>query len=166
MRHIRDYFTKLGRNPTDVELETLAQTWSEQCIHKTFKSKIKLGQLTVDNLLKGTVMRVTEELGKPWCISVFRDNAGVIDFDGHYAVCFKVETHNHPSAVEPYQGAATGVGGLERTIVVLMSGMPVAVSLLVLSERYDFHPDTIPSLVLLSSCGSALTLNAWVWVLA
>jgi phosphoribosylformylglycinamidine synthase len=117
MRHIRDYFSKLGRNPTDVELETLAQTWSEHCIHKTFKSKIKLGQLTVDNLLKSTVMRVTEELKKPWCLSVFRDNAGVIDFDGRYAVCFKVETHNHPSAVEPYGGAATGIGGVIRDIL-------------------------------------------------
>jgi phosphoribosylformylglycinamidine (FGAM) synthase-like enzyme/phosphoribosylformylglycinamidine (FGAM) synthase PurS component len=117
MRHIKDYFSKLGRNPTDVELETLAQTWSEHCIHKTFKSKIKLGQLTVDNLLKSTVMRVTEELKKPWCLSVFRDNAGVIDFDGRYAVCFKVETHNHPSAVEPYGGAATGIGGVIRDIL-------------------------------------------------
>ena len=117
MKHIRDYFSKLGRNPTDVELETLAQTWSEHCIHKTFKSKIRLGQLVIDNLLKSTVMRVTEELKKPWCLSVFRDNAGVIDFDGRYAVCFKVETHNHPSAVEPYGGAATGIGGVIRDIL-------------------------------------------------
>ncbi len=114
MRHIQDYFRKLGRNPTDVELETLAQTWSEHCIHKTFKSKIKLGGQTINNLMKSTVMRVTEELQKPWCLSVFRDNAGVIDFDGRYAICFKVETHNHPSAVEPYGGAATGIGGVIR----------------------------------------------------
>ncbi|HUX48743.1 MAG TPA: phosphoribosylformylglycinamidine synthase subunit PurS, partial [Dehalococcoidia bacterium] len=82
MRRIKDYFSRRGRNPTDVELETLAQTWSEHCVHKTFKSRIRLGQLVVDNLLKSTVMRVTEELKKPWCLSVFRDNAGVIDFDG------------------------------------------------------------------------------------
>ena len=117
MRHIRDYFSNLGRNPTDVELETLAQTWSEHCIHKTFKSRIRLDQLTVDNLLKSTVMKVTDELKKPWCLSVFRDNAGAIDFDGRYAVCFKVETHNHPSAVEPYGGAATGIGGVIRDIL-------------------------------------------------
>jgi phosphoribosylformylglycinamidine synthase II len=117
MSHIKDYFSKLGRNPTDVELETLAQTWSEHCIHKTFKSKIRLGQTVVDNLLKSTVMRVTEELKKPWCLSVFRDNAGVIDFDGRHAVCFKVETHNHPSAVEPYGGAATGIGGVIRDVL-------------------------------------------------
>jgi phosphoribosylformylglycinamidine synthase subunit PurSL len=114
MRIIQDYFKKLGRQPTDVELETLAQTWSEHCIHKTFKAKITLGKKTIDNLMKSTVMKVTRELNKPWCLSVFKDNAGVIDFDGRYAVCFKVETHNHPSAVEPYGGAATGIGGVIR----------------------------------------------------
>jgi phosphoribosylformylglycinamidine synthase len=114
MRIIQDYFRRLGRQPTDVELETLAQTWSEHCIHKTFKAKITLGKKTIDNLMKSTVMRVTRELNKPWCLSVFKDNAGVIDFDGRYAVCFKVETHNHPSAVEPYGGAATGIGGVIR----------------------------------------------------
>jgi phosphoribosylformylglycinamidine synthase len=114
MRIIQDYFRRLGRRPTDVELETLAQTWSEHCIHKTFKAKITLDGQTIDNLMKSTVMRVTQELNKPWCLSVFRDNAGVIDFDGRYAICFKVETHNHPSAVEPYGGAATGIGGVIR----------------------------------------------------
>jgi len=114
MRIIQDYFRSLGRRPTDVELETIAQTWSEHCIHKTFKAKITMGDEVVDNLMKSTVMRVTEELDKPWCLSVFKDNAGVIDFDGRYAVCFKVETHNHPSAVEPYGGAATGIGGVIR----------------------------------------------------
>ncbi len=114
MRIIQDYFRMLGRQPTDVELETLAQTWSEHCIHKTFKAKITLGKKVIDNLMKSTVMKVTRELNKPWCLSVFKDNAGVIDFDGRYAVCFKVETHNHPSAVEPYGGAATGIGGVIR----------------------------------------------------
>jgi phosphoribosylformylglycinamidine synthase len=114
MRIIQNYFKKLDRQPTDVELETLAQTWSEHCIHKTFKAKITLGKKTIDNLMKSTVMKVTRELNKPWCLSVFKDNAGVIDFDGRYAICFKVETHNHPSAVEPYGGAATGIGGVIR----------------------------------------------------
>ncbi|MBN1161815.1 MAG: phosphoribosylformylglycinamidine synthase subunit PurL [Dehalococcoidales bacterium] len=114
MRIIQNYFKKLDRQPTDVELETLAQTWSEHCIHKTFKARITLGKKVIDNLMKSTVMKVTQELNKPWCLSVFKDNAGVIDFDGRYAVCFKVETHNHPSAVEPYGGAATGIGGVIR----------------------------------------------------
>ncbi len=111
---IMAYFQKQKRNPTDAELETLAQTWSEHCVHKTFKARIKFGDITIDNLLKNTIMKVTEELGKPWCLSVFEDNAGVIDFDGRWALCFKVETHNHPSAVEPYGGAATGIGGVVR----------------------------------------------------
>ncbi len=114
MRIIQDYFKKLGHQPTDVELETLAQTWSEHCIHKTFKAKINLGNKAIDSIFKSTLMKVTQELNKPWCLSVFKDNAGVIDFDGRYAVCFKVETHNHPSAVEPYGGAATGIGGVIR----------------------------------------------------
>jgi phosphoribosylformylglycinamidine synthase len=111
---VRDYYKKLGRNPTDVELETLTQTWSEHCVHKTFKAKISYDGKTVNNILKSTIARVTKELDKPWCLSVFVDNSGVIDFDGKWALCFKVETHNHPSAVEPYGGAATGIGGVIR----------------------------------------------------
>ena len=140
MRRIKDYFSSLGRNPTDVELETLAQTWSEHCIHKTFKSRIKLGQLVVDNLLKSTVMRVTEELKKPWCLSVFRDNAGVIDFDGRYAICFKVETHNHPSAVEPYGGAATGIGGVIRDIL----GTGLGAKPILNTDVFCFAPPDFP----------------------
>jgi phosphoribosylformylglycinamidine synthase len=111
---VRDYYKKLGRNPTDVELETLTQTWSEHCVHKTFKAKISYNGKTVNNIMKSTIFRVTKELDKPWCLSVFVDNSGVIDFDGRWALCFKVETHNHPSAVEPYGGAATGIGGVIR----------------------------------------------------
>ena len=114
LKAITAYFHKQGRNPTDAELETLAQTWSEHCVHKTFKGRIKFGEKVIDNLIKNTIMKATEELGKPWCLSVFADNAGVIDFDGHWALCFKVETHNHPSAIEPYGGAATGIGGVVR----------------------------------------------------
>jgi phosphoribosylformylglycinamidine synthase II len=136
MRQIRDYFKKIGRNPTDCELETIAQTWSEHCGHKTFRGKIdyqeqipnsksqstnkfqipnpKLGNKKIDNLLKSTIMKVTKELNKPWCVSVFKDNSGVIKFDDKYNVCFKVETHNHPSALEPFGGANTGIGGVIR----------------------------------------------------
>jgi phosphoribosylformylglycinamidine synthase len=123
MRAIRDYYRQLGREPSDVELETLAQTWSEHCVHKTFRGMIELTEIdkngderknTIDNLLKSTVARATRELDKPWCISVFKDNSGVVAFDEDFAVCFKVETHNHPSAIEPYGGAATGIGGCIR----------------------------------------------------
>jgi phosphoribosylformylglycinamidine (FGAM) synthase PurS component len=99
LRAITNYFSCQGRNPTDAELETLAQTWSEHCVHKTFKGRFEFGNTTIDNLLESTIMKATEELNKPWCLSVFEDNAGVIDFDGRWALCFKVETHNHPSAV-------------------------------------------------------------------
>src|SRR3990167_2791023 len=114
MRTIQKYFRKLKRNPTDCELETLAQTWSEHCKHKTFRGLIEFNGKRIDNLLKNTVMKVTEELKKPWCVSVFKDNSGVIRFDEKYNVCFKVETHNHPSALEPYGGAGTGIGGVIR----------------------------------------------------
>ena len=114
MQTIQHYFQKLGRKPTDVELETLAQTWSEHCGHKTFRGRIQYHDELIDNLLKSTIMKATEELNKPWCVSVFKDNAGVITFDENYHVCFKVETHNHPSALEPYGGANTGIGGVIR----------------------------------------------------
>ncbi|MCD6453554.1 MAG: phosphoribosylformylglycinamidine synthase subunit PurL, partial [Dehalococcoidales bacterium] len=114
LRAVTAYFQRQGRNPTDVELETLAQTWSEHCVHKTFKAKVNWGNKTIDNLIKHTIFRATQELAKPWCLSVFEDNAGVIAFDEQWALCFKVETHNHPSAIEPYGGAATGIGGVVR----------------------------------------------------
>ncbi|MCX5706351.1 MAG: phosphoribosylformylglycinamidine synthase subunit PurL [Candidatus Omnitrophica bacterium] len=125
MQSIKSYFKKLNRNPTDCELETIAQTWSEHCWHKTFRGKIKysekiqalshrLGAKNIDNLLKSTIMKVTKELNKPWCVSVFKDNSGVIRFDDKHNICFKVETHNHPSALEPFGGANTGIGGVIR----------------------------------------------------
>lgn len=131
MRRIREYFRAEGRNPTDCELETLAQTWSEHCVHKTFRGTIdyrekagrrtpgerfvkKIGRRRINNLLKSTIVRSTRELKKPYCVSVFKDNAGIIKFDEDYNVCFKVETHNHPSALEPYGGANTGIGGVIR----------------------------------------------------
>jgi len=118
MRTIQEYYRKLGRDPTDVELESLAQTWSEHCVHKTFKSAVDMSidgrQIHFDNLLKETVFKVTKQLDKKWCISVFTDNAGVVGFDEDSAICFKVETHNHPSALDPYGGSATGIGGVIR----------------------------------------------------
>jgi phosphoribosylformylglycinamidine synthase II len=117
METIKDYFTKEKRKPTDVELETIAQTWSEHCRHKTFLGKIDFNGEIIDNLLKQTIMKATNEINHPLCLSVFHDNSGVIDFDEEYGVCFKVETHNHPSALEPYGGAATGIGGVIRDIL-------------------------------------------------
>ncbi len=123
MKAIQAHFKKLGRNPTDCELETIAQTWSEHCYHKTFRGDIryqesgKAGARLIRNLLKSTIVKATKEINKPWCVSVFHDNAGVIKFDKDMHVCFKVETHNHPSALEPFGGANTGVGGVIRDIL-------------------------------------------------
>jgi phosphoribosylformylglycinamidine synthase II len=118
MQTIQKHYSQLHREPTDVELETLAQTWSEHCVHKTLKSSVDMlldgRPLHFDNLLKETVFKATKQLNKEWCISVFSDNAGVVEFDEDSAVCFKVETHNRPSALDPYGGAATGIGGVIR----------------------------------------------------
>jgi phosphoribosylformylglycinamidine (FGAM) synthase-like enzyme/phosphoribosylformylglycinamidine (FGAM) synthase PurS component len=141
MQAIRHEYQQLGREPTDIELETLAQTWSEHCVHKTLKATIHYagpsiegidwssrphhevhedGSVTINNLLKATVAAATFELieeGLDWTQSVFVDNAGIVRFDDDHSVCIKVETHNHPSALEPYGGAATGIGGCIRDIV-------------------------------------------------
>ena len=120
MKAIQDYYRKAGREPRDVELEMIAQTWSEHCIHKTFRSDVVVkdnaGNVVeeISNLIQSTIFGSTRQLNKPWCISVFEDNAGVIEFDDTHAICFKVETHNHPSAIEPYGGASTGIGGVLR----------------------------------------------------
>ncbi len=140
MKTIKNYFTKLGRNPTDVELETLAQTWSEHCVHKTFRGMIDYNGEKIDNLLKSTVMKVTRELNKPWCLSVFKDNSGVISFDEQHDVCFKVETHNHPSALEPYGGANTGIGGVIRDPL----GTGLGAKPIVNTDVFCFAPPDFP----------------------
>jgi phosphoribosylformylglycinamidine synthase len=152
MRAIQAEYRRLGREPREIELETLAQTWSEHCVHKTLKSTVRYreanlgagqrslaaaaapgrpghvaeadGSVTIRNLLKSTVAAGTFTLIDEkradridWCLSVFVDNSGVIAFDEHHAVCFKCETHNRPSAIEPYGGAATGIGGCIRDIM-------------------------------------------------
>jgi phosphoribosylformylglycinamidine synthase len=135
MKAIQNYFAAQGREPTDIELETLAQTWSEHCVHKTLKSAVDvevrdaqervMERRRYGNLIKETIFNSTMELMKgsdkgkkdSFCLSVFKDNAGVVAFDETDAVCFKVETHNHPSAIEPYGGSATGAGGVIRDIL-------------------------------------------------
>ena len=103
-----------------MELETIAQTWSEHCRHKTFRGTIRYREgktgksKIIRSLFKTTIAAATMKLNKKWCVSVFHDNAGIIDFDKEYNVCFKVETHNHPSALEPFGGANTGLGGVIR----------------------------------------------------
>ena len=158
MQTIQAYYRKLNREPTDVELETLAQTWSEHCVHKTFRSTIEFTDYTsnvngrtstIENLLKSTIARVTHELDKDWCISVFEDNAGVIEFDDDYGISFKVETHNHPSAIEPYGGAATGIGGCIRdTMGTGLAAKPIANTDIFCFAPPDKSLDSLPAGVL------------------
>jgi phosphoribosylformylglycinamidine synthase len=123
MQAIQAHFRKLRREPTACELETLAQTWSEHCKHKTFTSSIEFTPpdgappRRIDNLLKSTIARATHELARPWCVSVFEDNAGIVTFDQGFDLAIKVETHNHPSAIDPYGGAGTGIGGVIRDVL-------------------------------------------------
>lgn len=165
MQAVQAYYAGAKRNPREIELETLAQTWSEHCVHKTLKSTVRYrshggtearshgvktegvapgsdpsslspdpidwsnrpghdvqpdGSVVIHNLLKSTVAAATKRLiaeGIDWTLSVFVDNSGVIAFDENTAVCIKVETHNHPSAIEPYGGAATGIGGCIRDVI-------------------------------------------------
>ena len=114
----------LGKNMTDAELECLAQTWSEHCKHKIFNARIVyedergVGE-EINSLFDSYIKRATKEIrerqGKDdWCLSVFVDNAGIIKFNKDYNLVFKVETHNSPSALDPYGGALTGIVGVNR----------------------------------------------------
>jgi len=117
MLEVQRHYRELDREPTLAELETIAQTWSEHCKHKTLTGFVEFEGEVIDNLLRSTIGHATRTLDKDWCWSVFVDNAGVVEFEGDWGVCFKVETHNHPSAIDPYGGAGTGIGGVIRDIL-------------------------------------------------
>jgi len=163
MRAIQAHFRQLERDPTDLELETLAQTWSEHCVHKTLKSAVRYRgapfpneptnaaqiERNYHNLLKDTIVRATREVTSagqgPACLSVFVDNAGVIAFDDDYGIAFKVETHNHPSAIEPYGGAATGVGGCIRDVLGCgLGARPIANTDVFCVAPPDWPVDRVP----------------------
>ncbi len=167
MQAIQTHFREAGREPTDLELETLAQTWSEHCVHKTLTSAIEYQgdpwpsssgppanggrsfSRRYRNLLKDTIARATEELIRqgrgPLCLSVFKDNAGIIAFDETHGVAFKVETHNHPSAIEPYGGAATGIGGVIRDVLGCgLGAKPIANTDVFCVAPPDWPVDAVP----------------------
>jgi phosphoribosylformylglycinamidine synthase II len=160
MKAVQAHFRSLGREPTDAELETIAQTWSEHCSHKTLKGTIHLADhatgetRTYNNLLKETVFAATQTIRQKlgahdWCVSVFADNAGVVAFDENYHVCFKVETHNHPSALEPYGGANTGIGGVIRDVLGTgLGARPVCNTDVFCFAPPDFPPEQLPQGVL------------------
>ena len=113
----------MPERPTDIELECLAQTWSEHCKHKIFTADITYrdggATRTIDGLFKNFVKATTDEVGRRvgWLVSVFHDNAGIIHFDETHDFALKVETHNSPSALDPYGGAMTGIVGVNRDIL-------------------------------------------------
>jgi phosphoribosylformylglycinamidine synthase subunit PurSL len=158
MKAIQAHFRDLGREPTDAELETLAQTWSEHCSHKTLKGPIDFTEFVdgaaqtrrINNLLKETIFASTQELRKrfepdDWCVSVFADNAGVVKFNEDFHVCFKVETHNHPSAIEPYGGANTGIGGVIRDpLGTCLGAKPIANTDVFCFAPPDYPPQNLP----------------------
>lgn len=113
---IKNYFKKENRDPTDIELESIAQTWSEHCKHTIFAAKIDNNE---NGLYKGYIKRATNEIRKKkgpqdFCVSVFSDNAGGIIFDENWIITDKAETHNSPSALDPFGGAITGIVGVNR----------------------------------------------------
>ncbi|MCC6564663.1 MAG: DUF559 domain-containing protein, partial [Chloroflexi bacterium] len=160
MRAIQAYFEEIQRDPTDVELEMLAQTWSEHCVHKTFRAKITYTgpahgappnsqpvTQEIDGLLKTYIRAATEQLAKPWVRSAFVDNAGIVAFDDAFDVAFKVETHNRPSALEPFGGANTGAGGVIRDVLGV-SARPIANTDVLCFGLPDTPMDALPHNVL------------------
>ena len=145
MQAIQAHYRELGREPTACELETLAQTWSEHCKHKTFAGRIDFDGERIENLFKETIVAATRELDRPWCVSVFHDNAGIVEFEPGWHVCFKVETHNHPSAIDPYGGAGTGIGGVIRDILgVGLGAQPIASTDAFFVGPLDLPRDELP----------------------
>jgi phosphoribosylformylglycinamidine synthase II len=143
MRLIQNYFSRKNRNPTDVELQTLGQTWSEHCYHKTFKGDIATADGEIRSLFKTYIAKATKELNPSWCVSVFEDNAGIIEFEGYHVIAAKVETHNHPSAIEPFGGAATGTGGVIRDVLGVWAD-PIACTDVLCFGPLDYDYDKLP----------------------
>jgi len=139
MKAIQKYFQKIKRDPTDCELETLAQTWSEHSGHKTFKSEIivdcKKKQPLIERIKKEALKHNKN------IVSAFIDNSGVMDFYEDWAICGKGETHNAPSAIEPYGGAMTGVGGVFRDIAGTGQGAKNVIS----QDVFCFAPPDYPT---------------------
>ncbi len=129
MKAIANYFRKEKRNPTDIELETIAQTWSEHCKHTIFANKIdEIDKGLFKAHIRAATEKVRENKGKnDFCVSVFKDNSGAIEFDENYLISHKTETHNSPSALDPFGGAITGIVGVNRDAMGFgMGAKPVA----------------------------------------
>jgi phosphoribosylformylglycinamidine synthase II len=169
MNHIKNYYKSLNRLPSDVEMEVIAQSWSEHCKHKIFSSEITysesnlpigvkaIGDFNVKgifkNFIRGATLKIQEERKIPWLISIFHDNAGIVRFDDTVDVCIKVETHNSPSALDPYGGALTGILGVNRDILGVGQGAkPIAnTNVFCLAENHYFEDNKISIPLLLKN---------------
>ena len=148
----------MGEKATDVEVEVLAQTWSEHCKHKTFNALIRYSEgaddiRTIDSLFKTCIVAATEKIReeageRDICLSVFKDNAGVIRFNNDYNLVFKVETHNSPSALDPYGGALTGIVGVNRDPFGTGIGANLLFNVDVFCFASPFHKDPLPPRIL------------------
>ncbi|MBW2637526.1 MAG: phosphoribosylformylglycinamidine synthase, partial [Deltaproteobacteria bacterium] len=169
MKVIRDHFNdesiieerrKVGMDAqiTDAEMECLAQTWSEHCKHKIFNSIItyedEAGKAEVidslfDSCIKASTRKIREDLGEEdWCLSVFVDNAGVIKFNESFNLVFKVETHNSPSALDPYGGALTGIVGVNRDPFGTGQGSKLIFNTDIFCFASPFHSEELPKRIL------------------
>ncbi len=162
MHAIRDHYSRdsikqsrealgLPQAPTDVELECIAQTWSEHCKHKIFAGLVHYldengREEWIDSLFKTCIRRATEEIAKEvdWLVSVFTDNAGIIRFNDRYDVAYKVETHNSPSALDPYGGAITGIVGVNRDPMGTGMGCEMVCNVWGYCLGSPFHNDELP----------------------
>jgi phosphoribosylformylglycinamidine synthase subunit PurSL len=141
---IRTHFQNLGRMPTDVELEMIAQTWSEHCAHKTFRARLLDERGVEASSLLGRIRQATDDIAAPFVLSAFVGNAGIVTYDGVNTLALKCETHNHPSAVEPFGGANTGVGGVIRDILGAAHD-PIACTDILCFGPQDLSIDDVPT---------------------
>jgi phosphoribosylformylglycinamidine synthase subunit PurSL len=144
---IADHFRAAGRAPTDVELETLAQTWSEHCAHKTFRALITGDDGNAITPLMKQLRDTTIAIDPPFLRSAFVGNAGIVSFSDGTTLAVKAETHNHPSAIEPFGGANTGVGGVIRDVMGA-AHRPIAVTDILCFGPTDLAADQLPDGVL------------------
>jgi phosphoribosylformylglycinamidine synthase II len=147
LRAIATHFRDAAREPTDAELETLAQTWSEHCAHTTFRADIVLDDGTAISPLLKQLRQATDTIAAPWVVSAFVGNAGIVQFTPERTLALKAETHNHPSAVEPFGGANTGVGGVIRDVMGA-AHHPIAVTDILCFGRPDLPMSELPDGVL------------------
>lgn len=144
---IAHHFRVLGRAPTDVELETLAQTWSEHCAHKTFRARITTNDGHAVTPLLHQLRAATQAIDAPFVRSSFVGNAGIVSFAPGTTVAVKAETHNHPSAIEPFGGANTGVGGVIRDVMGA-GHRPIATTDVLCFGPHDLPAHRLPAGVL------------------